>query len=77
MEQERGVILDGGKPEFVNEDLREALLTVAGRGGSINNRALGQWIASHRDRVLDGQRFEDRGTRQGVAIWALVKVEEI
>jgi putative DNA primase/helicase len=37
MEQQRANTLNGS-PEFVNEDLREALLTVAGRGGGINNK---------------------------------------
>jgi hypothetical protein len=63
-----------GTSEFVNEDLHEALLTVAGRGGSINSRAFGNWISSYRDRVVDRQKFEDRGTRHGVAVWALASI---
>jgi hypothetical protein len=73
MEQRRADTFDGSL-EFVNEDLREALLTVAGRGGSINNKALGQWLARFKDRVADGCRFEERGSRQGVAVWALARV---
>ena len=69
MEQERGAILEGGKLEFVNEELHEALMTVAGRGGSINSTALGKWIASFKDRVADGHRFEDRRKRQGAVVW--------
>ena len=63
-----------GPLEFSNEDLHEALLTVAGRGGSINGRMLGHWVSSYRDRVVDGQKFEDRGTRQGAVVWALASV---
>ena len=73
MEQCRAATFEGNL-EFANEDLREALLTVAGRGGSLNNKVLGNWIAGFKDRVIDGQRFEARGTRQGAAIWALVSV---
>jgi hypothetical protein len=73
MEQQRAATLDGSL-EFVNEDLHEALMAVAGRGGGINNRALGKWIMGFKDRVLDGVRFEERGTRQGAVVWALVSI---
>jgi hypothetical protein len=63
-----------GPLAFVNDDLREAVMTVAGRGGGINNRAFGNWLTTSKDRVLDGRRFEHRGERQGVAVWALVTV---
>jgi putative DNA primase/helicase len=43
MEQARATNFEGSL-EFVNEDLHEALLTVAGRGGSINSRPLGAQI---------------------------------
>ena len=72
-EQARVGVLEGCKLEFVNEDLHEALVTVAGRGGSINSRALGAWLSTFKDRVADGQRFENRGTRDGVAVWALAR----
>ncbi len=65
-----------GRFEFVNEDLREALLTVAGRGGIINNHVLGNWLAAHQSRIVDGARFEQVGTRQGVAVWALCETEQ-
>ena len=61
-----------GRLEFVNEDLREALLTVAGRGGAINSRALGSWLSANKSRIVDSARFEHFGTRQGAAVWALV-----
>jgi putative DNA primase/helicase len=64
-----------GNIAFVNEDLREALLTVAGRGGVINSRALGNWLAAHQGRIVDGAHFAQFGTRQGVAVWALTDAE--
>jgi hypothetical protein len=73
MEQQRASSYEGPL-EFVNEDLHEALLTVAGRGGGINGRALGAWLSGSKDRVLDGQRFEHRGDRKSVAVWALAHV---
>jgi putative DNA primase/helicase len=33
--------------------LRTALLLVAGRGGAIDTRVLGQWLGKHVDRVVD------------------------
>jgi putative DNA primase/helicase len=73
MEQQRAGSFEG-LLEFVNDDLHEALITVAGRGGSINSRSLGAWLASFNDRVADGQRFENRGLRDGVAVWALARI---
>jgi putative DNA primase/helicase len=73
MEQRRSETFDGPL-EYVNEDLREALLTVAARGGGINSRVLGSWLAKFKDRVGDGWRFEERGTRQAATVWALTSV---
>ena len=70
-EQQRADTFDG-RFEFVNEDLREALLNVAGRGGAINNRALGNWLSSNKGRIINGLRFEHMGERGGIAVWALV-----
>jgi hypothetical protein len=73
MEQARASNFEGSL-EFVNDDLHEALFTVAGRGGSINSRSLGTWLSSFRDRLADGQRLENRGLRDGVAVWALARI---
>jgi len=59
---------------FVNEDLRDALLVVAPGAGGINSRILGRWLGKFKDRVLDGLRFEERGVRDGAAVWALAQV---
>jgi putative DNA primase/helicase len=74
-EQERGNNYEGSL-EFANDELHEALMTVAARGGGINNKVLGKWISGFKDRVLDGVRFEERGTRQGAVVWALVSVDK-
>jgi hypothetical protein len=42
---------------FVHPDFREALLTVAGAGGAVNGLKLGQWLAKHKDRIVDGCRI--------------------
>ena len=60
-----------GKPAFRHEGLREALLTIAGQGGAINSRALGRWLSAHKDKIVDGMRFQQVGKWQGVALWSL------
>ncbi|MDO3558278.1 toprim domain-containing protein [Ralstonia pseudosolanacearum] len=68
---ETEVVIGYGKPAFLREGLREALLTVAGQGGTINSRTLGKWLAAHQDRIVDGMRFQQVGTRSGVALWQI------
>jgi putative DNA primase/helicase len=58
--------------ELPNEQLREAILIVAGRGGAISNDALGKWLSKNKGRIVDGARFEEVGKRQGVTVWTLV-----
>ena len=54
-------------------DLREALLTVAGKNGTIDARELGKWLSRHRDRVAGGLRLEGRADSHGhAARWRLV-----
>lgn len=62
----------GGKFELVRADFRDALMGVAGRGGALNSRALGNWLESQKDRIIDGHQFVRMGNRQGVAVWALM-----
>ena len=59
--------------------LRDALLLVAGRGGAIDTRLLGQWLGKHEDRVIDigdGDRalaaFTKAGVRHGFLQWRVV-----
>jgi putative DNA primase/helicase len=60
---------------FIHPELRDALLKVAGQGGALNSRVLGNWLATHKGRILGGLRFEQPGSRQGVALWQLATVE--
>jgi len=48
-----------GHFEFANEQLREAILIVAGRGGEISNDKLGKWLSKNKGRIVDGARFEE------------------
>jgi hypothetical protein len=57
--------------EFVRPDFREALLAVAGQGGSVNGRRLGNWLAAIKDRLVDGRNIEHCGVRGGAAVWRL------
>jgi len=55
-------------------DLRETLMTVAGRNGVIDARELGKWLSRHRDRVAGGLRLEGRADPHGhAARWRLVR----
>jgi putative DNA primase/helicase len=60
-----------GKFGLVRPDFRDALMTVAGRGGQISGRALGNWLQARAGRIVDGMRFERMGDRSGVAVWAM------
>jgi putative DNA primase/helicase len=71
---EQGRDYDGATLGFVNEDLHEALLTVASGAGGINSRTLGAWLSKNKDRVMGDRRFEDRGERGGSTVWALANV---
>ena len=63
---------NGARPEFVRPDFREALLTVAGVGGSINSRALGKWLSSSRGRIVGSMRLLHLGVdRNGIAKWQI------
>jgi hypothetical protein len=67
---------DGG---YANKGLREALLAVAGaKGGEISAHRLGNWLRSHRDRVLDKRRLQRHGgrnTKSKVAVWSVIQTE--
>jgi hypothetical protein len=64
-------------------DLHDALMAVAGRGGRIDGRVLGKWLAHHADRVVNISdnllpnyvAMEDAGQRQGVTLWRLATRE--
>jgi putative DNA primase/helicase len=57
--------------EFVRPDFREALLAVAGQAGTVSGRRLGNWLMANKDRLIDGRKLENCGTRQNFAVWRL------
>jgi len=64
-----------GRFELVRADFRDALMAVAGRSGALNGRVLGNWLESKQNTIVDGLQFVRMGTRQGVAVWALMESE--
>jgi putative DNA primase/helicase len=63
----------GGTAEFVHADFREVLLAVAGQGGAVNTRKLGNWLTARKDRIVGGMCFRQEGIKGGVAVWSLRK----
>jgi putative DNA primase/helicase len=66
-----------GEPaDFAHPDLRDALLRIAGVGGAINTRKMGNWLVDHAGRIVGGFKFMRHPTvdRTGVARWAVAKV---
>ncbi len=57
--------------EFAHPELREALLEVAGSKGNINNVRLGKWLASNKDRLVEGCRIVCDGVSRGLTRWRL------
>lgn len=52
-------------------NLHDVLIEVAGNAmtRTINSKSLGKWLASHKDRVIDGRRLQRGSNYQGVATW--------
>jgi putative DNA primase/helicase len=61
--------------DFAHPDFRDALLAIAGTGGAINSRKLGNWLSEVTGRLVDGRRFTEYGKRQGAILWALDDVQ--
>ncbi len=55
--------------KFVHDTFREALLAVAGNGGSIDGRRLGTWLARNKDRIVGGQKIEMGTMLNGINRW--------
>lgn len=62
------------KPELAHLDCREALFAVAGHGGAIKSRRLGQRLLAHRDGVVDGRTIVRAGLSGGSMTWQLTDV---
>lgn len=52
-------------------EFREALLEVAGAGGAINTRRLGNWLRTHRGKLVGTRHLDTAGVREGTAQWRL------
>jgi putative DNA primase/helicase len=71
-----GYSVSYSKQEFTHPELREALLIVAGDGGSINSRRLGSWLGSNENRLVQGCKIVRDGERGGVGVWKLTPAED-
>jgi hypothetical protein len=63
--------MDLTRRRFLHPDFREALLAIAGDGGSISGKRLGKWLSANRGKVFDGLRISPDGVLQGVARYRL------
>jgi hypothetical protein len=72
-----GTLADLDKVIAAQGDLRDALLRIAGAGGTINTRRLGKWLADHEGRIAGNLKFKRHPTpdQTGVVRWAVVKSE--
>jgi hypothetical protein len=57
--------------DYVYGDFRDALLAVAGVGGAISARRLGKWLASNKERIVEGHRIRRDEDFDKVAHWRL------
>jgi hypothetical protein len=57
---------------YLYPDLREALMGVAGDGGSINSKRLGKWLAANEGKFVAGVRLARTTMASGVARWQLI-----
>jgi putative DNA primase/helicase len=59
--------------KFLNAELREALLLVAGDAGAINSKRLGRWLSLNKDRIAADKRIIADGMLDGIARWRLIR----
>jgi hypothetical protein len=60
-----------------DDNLRDALLPVAGNpNGTVNTRRLGNYLAKHADRIVDGMQLRSIGTRKHAQLWHVCPVTE-
>jgi putative DNA primase/helicase len=71
-----GYSMPYSKQDFAHPELREALLIVAGDGGSINGRRLGIWLGANENRLVQGCKIVRDGERGGVGVWKLKSAGE-
>ncbi len=54
-----------------DHSLRDALMDIGRRGGELNRRVLGKWLARHDRRIEQKLELRRDGERNGVALWKL------
>lgn len=69
---ERDLAADRAAP--ADRGLLDALLDVGQRGGELNRRAIGKWLARFDRRIEQGHELQRMGDRCGVALWRIVDV---
>lgn len=52
-----------------HDELREALMEIAGRAGEVNARSVGKWLAKHEKRIEGGYRAEKATLLNGNQTW--------
>jgi hypothetical protein len=67
---------DLNRRRFLHPEFREALLAIAGDGGSISGKRLGKWLSTIKGRVSSGLRINPDGVLQGVARYRLQRLRD-
>src|SRR4051812_19291459 len=62
-------IFDFNKRRFMYPELREALLVVAGDGGTINSRRLGTWLGRRKGQIVGTLRLDPDTPLNGDNRW--------
>jgi hypothetical protein len=66
-----------GAGTFAHPEFRDALLSIAYGGGSINAKALGRWLSRYRGRVINGHKITSReDTHRKQVVWTLMRGTE-
>jgi hypothetical protein len=65
---------DLNEGHFFYPDFREALLVIAGEGGTINSRRLGNWLGRKKMQVIEGRRLVPATMQRGENRWQVVPV---
>lgn len=64
-----------GSGQFTCPGFRDALLAVAGKGGLIDNVALGTWFRDNKDRPIGRKRIVAAGSLHNAICWRLETLE--